>query len=263
VVHPEPASGGGQGRPDDEDGARRDHDEGDDDRHLSRLGRGLPRRFPRAIGSVGASVAPLPGRAPVTAMRCAPGRKRSRLVGDPMPEVRPYRRRMTTPTRTPATLLSVLPVTTAWGGAIAVVMVPVGASLVSTIATGDVEHLRFLVLLAPAMLIAAFAAAAFGSAVGALAGLPDWLLRCRPRWRLLGILSAVVILATSVGVTCAMVPPAVGFLLLVPLPASTFVVVATAAAAAITSVVIAIHRRPERRRAVRAAPADALSLVAA
>lgn len=135
-------------------------------------------------------------------------------------------------------------------------LVPVGWSVVATIATGSIEHLRFLILLAPFMLIASLAVAAFGFAVGVLAGLPDRLLRHRPRLRPLGAVSAVVIVPAAVGgaLVSATVATSTVFLLL-PLPALPSVAIATGAAAASTTVVIAIHRRRERRRAVRAAQA--------
>ena len=185
-----------------------------------------------------------------------PGRMGLLLMVHPMTPGRPYRRRVTSPTHSPTTLLSVLPATTAWGGAAAVLLVPVGWPVVATIATGDVEHLKFLILLAPFMLVAALAVAAFGLAVGALAGLPDRLLRNRPRLRPLGAVSAVVIVSASVGgaFASATVATSTVFLLL-PLPALPSLAIATGAAAASTTVVIAIHRRRERRRAARAAQA--------
>jgi hypothetical protein len=184
------------------------------------------------------------------------GRMRFLLMEHPTPAERTYRPRVTSPLHSTTTLLSVLPATTAWGGAAAVLLVPVGWSVVATIATGDVEHLKFLILLAPFMLVAALAVAAFGLSVGALAGLPDSLLRNRPRLRPLSAVSAVVIVSASVGgaLTSATVATSTVFLLL-PLPALPSVAIATGAAAASTTVVIAIHRRRERRRAARAAQA--------
>jgi hypothetical protein len=144
------------------------------------------------------------------------------------------------------TLMSVLPMTTAWAGAGAVVIVPTGAVLVGTIVEGSTTGLPFLLIAAPAMVSGSVAAFVFGLATGALAGLPDWWLR-RRRPTMLGDGAAVLILTALVAVAwsavCLLIP------YLVPWPVATQVVAVAAMTAVSTLTVVAVHRRRERRRA--------------
>ncbi len=98
------------------------------------------------------------------------------------------------------TLLSVLPLTTAWAGAAAVVAVPVVWTIVGAVVEQSPEGLTFIVLLVPVMLFAAIGALLYGFAAGALAALPDWFLRRRSP-SAVGAVSSVVILTAVVSAT--------------------------------------------------------------
>lgn len=154
-----------------------------------------------------------------------------------------------TPTpRKPSTLLSVLPWTTAWGGAAAVCLVPIGFALVALVFSGSAEGLQVLAVAYPVMLGGALALWFYGLVAGLLAGLPDWLLRRRPELRLLGAVLAVVVITVMVTVPWAIVVTKVTDLSwLSPTGVSSSATVAAAAALA-TTVVVALQRRRARRR---------------
>lgn len=77
------------------------------------------------------------------------------------------------------TLLSVLPLTTAWAGAAAVVAVPIAGVVVGSVVERSPSGLSFILIMVPVLVGAAAATFVFGLAAGALAGLPDWFLRRR------------------------------------------------------------------------------------
>ncbi|WP_148067837.1 hypothetical protein [Curtobacterium sp. PhB172] len=143
------------------------------------------------------------------------------------------------------TLLSVLPLTTAWVGAAAVVAVPIAGVVVGSVVERSPSGLSFILIMVPVLVGAAAATFVCGLAAGALAGLPDWFLRRRPLGTV-GVVAAVVILTVLVaGASGAafLVAP-----YLVPWPVLTQVCVVAAATAIATLVVVALHRRRERRR---------------
>ncbi|WP_423923839.1 hypothetical protein ACPEEZ_06210 [Frigoribacterium sp. 2-23] len=142
----------------------------------------------------------------------------------------------------PKTLLAVLPLTTALAGAAAVVFVPVGILLLASIVTLSPRGLPFLVMLLPWLLIGAVVTAAFGPAAGALAGLPDWLLRRRAEPRLLGAVSAVVVLTAVVSGGWVLVSTTVLDSLL-PLPLGIQVPLVTVGSAVLTTVVVVASKR--------------------
>jgi hypothetical protein len=146
-----------------------------------------------------------------------------------------------------STLLSLLPWTTAWGGAAAFCLVPIGSVLVSVVVDQSGDGLAALAMVFPVMLGGAVALWLYGLVAGLLAGLPDWLLRRRPRLRPLGAVLAVVILTVLVAVPWAVAN--VRFLDL-PLMAPTTVVstlTVAGATAVATTVVVLLHGRRQRR----------------
>lgn len=147
------------------------------------------------------------------------------------------------------TLLSVLPLTTAKAGAAAMVVLPVGWLLIGAIAEGSPDQLPFFIVMFPVMAIGALAAFVFGLAAGALAGLPDWLLRHR-RPTAFGDVAAVVVLTGLVTGTFALVPLSAGIIAgVLPLPLWGSMLALALATAAATITVVARHRRRERRDA--------------
>lgn len=143
------------------------------------------------------------------------------------------------------TLLSVLPLTTAWAGATAVVAVPIAGVVVGSVVERSTSGLSFIPIMVPVLVGAAATTFVFGLAAGALAGLPDWFLRRRPLGTV-GAVAAVVILTLVVagasGAAFLVVP------YLIPWPVLTQVCVVAAATAIATLVVISLHRRRERQR---------------
>jgi hypothetical protein len=151
------------------------------------------------------------------------------------------------PQRRRSTLLSLLPWTTAWGGAAAFCLVPIGAVLVSVVVDRTTNGIAALAMVFPVMLGGAVALWLYGLVAGLLAGLPDWLLRRSPSLRPLGAALAVVILTVLVAVPWAVVNVRI---LDLPLMApSTFVSTLTVAGATAvaTTVVVLLHGRRQRR----------------
>ncbi|MFJ2977898.1 hypothetical protein ACIPEP_03480 [Curtobacterium sp. NPDC087082] len=144
------------------------------------------------------------------------------------------------PRRTP---LSVLPLTTAWAGTIAVVAVPVGWTIVGMIVEQSLTGAPFLVMMVPVLVVGVAVAFVFGLAAGALAGLPDWCLRRRPP-SVLGAVAAVVFL-TAIVTGAFAAAPLVGpvFSALLPLPGWAGLAAVAAATATGTIVVVSRHRR--------------------
>ena len=151
------------------------------------------------------------------------------------------------PQRRRSTLLSLLPWTTAWGGAAAFCLVPIGFVLVSVVVEQTTNGIAALAMVFPVMLGGAVALWLYGLVAGLLAGLPDWLLRRSPRLRPLGAALAVVILTVLVAVPWAFVN--VRFLDLPLMAPSTFVSTLTVAGATAvaTTVVVLLHGRRQRR----------------
>ncbi|WP_439688946.1 hypothetical protein ACRQ4C_13220 [Curtobacterium sp. SP.BCp] len=147
------------------------------------------------------------------------------------------------------TLLSVLPLTTAWAGAAAVVAVPVVWTIVGAVVEQSPEGLTFIVLLIPVMLFAAIGALLYGFAAGALAALPDWFLRRRSP-SAVGAVSSVVILTAIVSATFGCLALCSGVSAALPVSGWGWLALVAAATAAATSAVVARHRRRERRAAV-------------
>lgn len=147
------------------------------------------------------------------------------------------------PTR--RTLLSVLPMTTAWAGAGAVVLVPTAAVVGSAVFGRGGDGLLFLVVMMPPTIGGAAVAFVFGLAAGALAGLPDRGLR-RRRPGVLGDGAAVAILTLVVAGAASAVCVRVPYLLPFPVPVQVLLVAAVTAVC--TVVVVAVHRRRERRQ---------------
>ncbi|WP_416393832.1 MULTISPECIES: hypothetical protein [unclassified Curtobacterium] len=145
------------------------------------------------------------------------------------------------------TLLSVLPLTTAWAGAIAVVAVPVLWTLVGMIVEQSLTGAPFLVMMIPVLAFAVLGAFVFGLVAGALAGLPDWCLRRRPP-SALGAVAAVVVLTAIVTGTFA-AAPVLGpvFSALLPLPGWVGLATVAAATATGTIIVVSRARRQEQR----------------
>ena len=156
------------------------------------------------------------------------------------------------PQRRRSTLLSLLPWTTAWGGAAAFCLVPIGFVLVSVVVEQTTNGIAALAMVFPVMLGGAVALWLYGLVAGLLAGLPDWLLRRRPRLRPLGAALALVILTVLVAVPWAVVN--VRFLdlpLMAPTTLTSTSIIAGATALA-TLVVVLLHGRRQRR--LEAAP---------
>ena len=151
------------------------------------------------------------------------------------------------PQRRRSTLLSLLPWTTAWGGAAAFCLVPIGFVLVSVVVEQTTNGIAALAMVFPVMLGGAVALWLYGLVAGLLAGLPDWLLRRSPRLRPLGAVLAVLILTVLVAVPWAVVN--VRFLDLPLMAPSTFVSTLTVAGATAvaTTVVVLLHGRRQRR----------------
>ncbi|WP_423923824.1 hypothetical protein ACPEEZ_06170 [Frigoribacterium sp. 2-23] len=146
----------------------------------------------------------------------------------------------------PATLLSVLPMSTALAGGAAVVLVPTVWTIVGAIATRSAASLMFVAVMFPGMLVGAIATALFGAAAGALAGLPDRLLRGRRAPRLLGPVAAVVILTALVTTAWALVTAwwdDSG-----PLPTGVHIAAVSVTTAALTTLVVARAKRRTSRR---------------
>lgn len=146
------------------------------------------------------------------------------------------------------TLLSVLPLTTAWAGAAAVVAVPVVWTIAAAVVEGSADGLSFIVLLVPALLFAAVAALLYGFVAGALAALPDWFLRRRPPSPLVDA-GSVVVLTAVVTATFGGLSLSSGVSALLPLSGWGWLALVGAVTAAATSAVVARHRRRERRAA--------------
>jgi hypothetical protein len=145
------------------------------------------------------------------------------------------------------TLLSVLPLTTAWAASIAVVAVPVLWTFVGMIVEQSLTGLPFLVMMIPVLAFGVVGAFVFGLVAGAIAGLPDWFLRRRPP-TVIGSVTAVVILTAIVTGTFA-AAPLLGpvFSALLPLPDWVGLAVVAAATATGTIVVVSRQRRLEHR----------------
>jgi hypothetical protein len=151
------------------------------------------------------------------------------------------------PQRRRSTLLSLLPWTTAWGGAAAFCLVPIGSVLVALVLDQSGDALSALAMVFPVMLAGAVALWICGLLAGLLAGLPDWLLRRRPRLRPLGAVLAVVILTVLVAGSWAFANMRVLDLpLMAPTTFVSTLIVAGATAVATTAVVL-LHSRRQRR----------------
>lgn len=148
-------------------------------------------------------------------------------------------------TGTRRTLLAVLPLTTAWAGAAAVVVVPTASVVVGAVVERSPAALPFILIMVPAMIGGAAAVFVFGLAAGALAGLPDrWLGRRRPS--VTGDVAAVMILTLLVAGTSGLAQLLVPYLF--PWPVTAQVIGVAAVTAVSTLLVVAAHRRRERRR---------------
>jgi hypothetical protein len=151
------------------------------------------------------------------------------------------------PQRRRSTLLSLLPWTTAWGGAAAFCLVPIGAVLVSVVVDRTTNGIAALAMVFPVMLGGAVALWLYGLVAGLLAGLPDWLLRRSPRLRPLGAVLAIVIPTVLVAVPWAVVN--VRFLdlpLMAPTTLTSTAIIAGATSLA-TLVIVLLHGRRQRR----------------
>jgi hypothetical protein len=138
-------------------------------------------------------------------------------------------------------LLGVLPLTTAVGGALSMFLVPGIPVVVVSLLERDAGALPILIAGLPFMAAGATGAFLLGLAVGALAGLPDHLARDRPALRPLasalavGILTALISAAWVAAVVTWWPRP-------VEIVGWTTVVVAGVAAVA-TTLVVVLHRR--------------------
>jgi len=142
-------------------------------------------------------------------------------------------------------LLDVLPITTAVGGALAIFLVPGLPIVVVSLLEGDAGSLMVLALFLPWMAGGAAGAFLLGLVVGALAGLPDHLARDRPALRPLtsvlagGILTVLVSAAWVAALVVWWPHPG-------DIAAWSTGLVAGAASVATTLVVI-VHRHGRRR----------------
>ncbi|MCJ0700924.1 hypothetical protein FRIG_07235 [Frigoribacterium faeni] len=151
------------------------------------------------------------------------------------------------PQRRRSTLLALLPWTTAWGGAAAFCLIPIGFVLFSVVVEQSAEGLAALAMVFPVMLGGAVALWFYGLVAGLLAGLPDWLLRRRPRLRPIGAALAVVILTVLVAAPWVVANSRVLDLPLTAPTTLTSTAIIAGATALATLVVVLLHGRRQRR----------------